>query len=295
MNNKNDYVSFLNADSAIPNPAGYPIPNAINIINETNKLKYAKSHTKPNTLYNFTKNLEWLEWSIINKRLSPRYNIEDFSYMKVKGFKRIAFPMKCFCDINLHQLKDHLDWYGYYGLGFNKEWGMEQKIQPVQYINPSSRLLSEFSDVLKKSIKSKVKPSEFENLLLGFITHQLLYIKPYSGNVINPQENKRTNKCFLDESEWRYIPEKSSLECSLVLSNEEYLNDLFLTRVSNVLQSNTKASLKFEYSDLKYVVVNKISDFELLLKKLEDAGIDDRDLHILISKFIIWETSKEDF
>jgi hypothetical protein len=192
-------------------------------------------------------------------------------------------------------LNDHLEWYGYYGLGLSKEWGMRQKIQPVQYINPSSLLLSEFSLVLRESIKNIEKTSELDKLLLSFITHQLLYTKSYSGDVINPQGNKRTTKCFLDESEWRFIPEKSSLENPLVISDKDYLNEIFIKRISNKLQGNIDASLKFEYSDLKYIVVNTISDFELLLRKLEDAGIENNDLHILISKFIIWETSKEDF
>lgn len=30
--------------------------------------------------------------------------------------------MKCFCDINLHRIGMHLDWYGYYGLAFEKNW-----------------------------------------------------------------------------------------------------------------------------------------------------------------------------
>ena len=29
--------------------------------------------------------------------------------------------MKCFCDINMHKLDEHLSWYGYYGIGLTKE------------------------------------------------------------------------------------------------------------------------------------------------------------------------------
>ena len=56
--------------------------------------------------------------------LSPRYCEEDIRYLKISNLKRMAYPMKCFCDINIHKLTEHLDWYGYYGLAFSKEWGM---------------------------------------------------------------------------------------------------------------------------------------------------------------------------
>ena len=63
--------------------------------------------------------------------ISPRYCVEDISYLKIPKLKRIAFPMKCFCDINMHRLDVHLGWYGYYGLAFSKEWGMSRGIQPI--------------------------------------------------------------------------------------------------------------------------------------------------------------------
>ena len=99
------------------------------------KHKHIPSKIQADTLFTFTSHLEYLIPIIKLAMISPRYCEEDIRYLKVRGIKRIAYPMKCFCDINLHRLEEHLMWYGYYGLAFSKEWGMKNKIQ-VAIANP---------------------------------------------------------------------------------------------------------------------------------------------------------------
>lgn len=96
--------------------------------------------------------------------------------------------MKCFCDINLHRINRHLDWYGYYGLAFSKEWGMRNGIQPIQYINPDSALRKDFSFLFSKAMQSEDSQSnELENQLKSFMLCCCLYDSQLGGVRGGPQ------------------------------------------------------------------------------------------------------------
>ena len=82
-----------------------------------------------------------------------------------------------------------MDWYGYFGLAFSKEWGMRKGIQPIQYINPYSELRKDFTSLFSKALQSDYSPNnELENQLKDYMLHELLYYKPYEGNM----KNRRT-------------------------------------------------------------------------------------------------------
>ena len=112
--------------------------------NKISLKKHVPSTIQADSLFTFTTKLEYLITMIKNKRVSARYCEEDLSYLNIPNLKKIAFPMKCFCDINMHRLEIHLMFYGYYGLAFEKSWGMQKGIQPIQYVNPDSDLKQDF-------------------------------------------------------------------------------------------------------------------------------------------------------
>ena len=113
--------------------------------------KHIPSKIQADTLFTFMTDYEYLLSVLRSQLISPRYCEEDIKYLKIKGIKRSAYPMKCFCDINMHRLEEHLSWYGYYGVAFTKEWGMRNGIQPIQYINPNSALCKDFSQAFSAS------------------------------------------------------------------------------------------------------------------------------------------------
>lgn len=39
--------------------------------------------------------------------ISPRYCSEDIEYLKIDGIKKMAYPMRCFCDISLPTLDEY--------------------------------------------------------------------------------------------------------------------------------------------------------------------------------------------
>lgn len=254
------------------------------------------SRVQADTLFTFTSHVDYLITSIKDGMISPRYCAEDLSYLKIRGIKKMAFPMKCFCDINLHKLEDHLIWYGYYGLAFSKEWGMQNKIQPIQYINPDSELRKDFADAFSAALKVDAsKQTVAQQKMKGFLLHQLMYYKPYSGMFENRNTKKRFNKCFTDECEWRFIPDVTAAGFQQVYYDQNIINAGVLNDMSNAMSGIADISLPFEYSDIKYIIVKNSTDFAKLTAAIAELGLDDIAEHELISKIIIWENSKGDF
>lgn len=260
------------------------------------KESFVTSKLQANALFNFTDDLRWLIKSIKQKMLSPRYCIEDIKYLKIKGLKKIALPMKCFCDINIHRLKEHLEFYGFYGIAFAKKWAMKQKIQPVQYVNPESDLCKDFKHVMYSSIKNKNQKScKLEKDLKNYMLLHLMYLKPYSCKVNRRTDEKLIDKCLTDECEWRFVPDVTKLECPQVIYDEAILNGNLID-FSNALDGVSEVSLNFEYSDIKYILVRSHNDLKALTKEiLALNNIEDMERYELISKIIIWDNAKEDF
>lgn len=259
-------------------------------------IKHIPSKIQADTLFTFTTELEYLILTIKNKMVSPRYCKEDLRYLKLKELKQIACPMNCFCDINMHRLDEHLEWYGYYGLAFSKEWGMHQQIQPVQYINNDSHLCKDFSKAFSRALKEGTKgQSAATKYMKNYMLNQLMYLKPYSGTFKNRNTGKNHKKCFMDECEWRYVPDVTVLKYKQLYYDKNMPNALTLTWISNSLAGKEEVSLKYEYKDLKYVIVKTLDDFYELTDEIATMELDEKEERELISKIIIWEKSKGDF
>ena len=258
--------------------------------------QHVPSTVQADTLFTFTSHVDYLITTIRNGMISPRYCAENLGYLKIKGIKKMAFPMNCFCDINMHKLDDHLSWYGYYGLAFSKEWGMSKKIQPIQYINPDSELRKDFATAFSAALKAEpTKKTSAQSKMKSFLLHQLMYYKPYSGMFENRNTKKRCRKCFTDECEWRFIPDVSIAGFQPVYYDQKIINAGGLVDMSNAMSGVPEISLKFEYSDVKYIIVKDNSDFVKLTTAITELGMDDISEHELISKVLVWENSKGDF
>lgn len=261
--------------------------------------KHVSSTTQADTLFSFTKKREYLIETLKNQMLSPRYNTENVEYLSVESLKSITFPMKCFCDINLHKISLHLDWYGYYGIAFPKEWGIKNHIQPIHYINARSALAEDLSIAFSKAIKlESVEQTDFEKESKNYLLHQLMYSKPYSGLAKRTDENgkeKEENKCFTDESEWRFIPNVVPENYPQVIVNEGHLHPSALVSMSNSMSGNANVSLAFDYSDIKYIFINEDADFEPIIETINTFQIEEKEKQRLISKIIVWESSRGDF
>lgn len=256
--------------------------------------KHTPSTIQADTLFTFTRKLEFLIPYIKNRIIPPRYCVEDISYLKIRKLKKIAFPMKCFCDINMHRLDVHLGWYGYYGLAFSKEWGMNRGIQPIQYINQHSELCKDFSKAFSAALSAPIaKKNSPQEKMKNFLLHELMYYKPYDGKMENRNTGKIEKKCFTDECEWRFIPDVTVAGFEQAFHGDMILNAGVLEEISNSMSNISEISLPFEYDDLKYIIVKTRADFEKLTCEISDLADDIQ--HELISKVVIWDVSRRDF
>ena len=87
---------------------------------------------KSDNLFHFTKTLDVLKL-ILQKGICPRYCLEDFEWFGSEIHKQIAFPISCFCDIPLSRISEHTDFYGNFGVGLTKDWGLRNGLEPVAY------------------------------------------------------------------------------------------------------------------------------------------------------------------
>lgn len=259
---------------------------------------HVPSAVMPDTLLTFTDQLKWLIKSLKQKMISPRYCEEPLGYLNIPEFERMAFPMKCFCDINLHKLGIHMDWYGYYGLAFSKEWGMEHKVQPIQYINEDSDLIKDFSTafygMLQEDEATIQNETQIHTMLKNYALHELMYYKPYQGNFEKRTTHEVSLKCFADECEWRFIPDVSVVGMPPIITQNDLVGRV-LDEFNKSLDGVKEVSLPFDYSELKYVIVKSISDYENICAEIDSWNLVKGEKYTLLSKIMVWDNMKEDF
>lgn len=256
--------------------------------------KHTPSTIQADTLFNFVTDLEYIIRPLKNRMLSPRFCVEDIKYLQIKGLPKVAIPMRCFCDINLHRMGIHLDWYGYYGIAFTKSWGMIHGIQAVQYINTDSELRKDFSSAFRRALKDDGKGETLlQTKLKNYVLHQLMYMKPYDGRIRNRNTNKTEKKCFTDECEWRYVPDVTKSGYEQVYHDESVINSDLLRGYSDAMEGDPAISLRFSYDDVKYIIVKTKEDCGKLVERLCD--LDQKTVQLLLPKVIIWDNSKGDF
>ena len=86
--------------------------------------EYTPPKQSANTLFRFFKDSKYLFQALEKGAMIPRYYSENVDYLDI-GLHQIAYPMACFCDISIHRLEEHMDFYGTYGIAFSKSWGIK--------------------------------------------------------------------------------------------------------------------------------------------------------------------------
>lgn len=99
----------------------------------------------------------------------------------------------------------------------------------------------------------------------------------------------------MDECEWRFVPDVSKIEFEQVLLDHSVYDVGLLTDLSNSMMGIREISLGFDYSDLKYIIVKTLDDFQELANVIVGLKLDKIKEQQLFSKIIIWDISKGDF
>ena len=140
---------------------------------------------------------------------------------------------------------------------------------------------------LQKCMENKL----FENYALDV----LRYIKPIRGIMKRKDDSGNDifiNCVFHDEKEWRFIPK---------INPEDYdqfppfMDDL-VSEFSNKLSKVKKYALPFEYSDIRYFLLNDSRDRDCFIDFIMSlATASQKEKYELISKIVIFEEEREDW
>lgn len=200
---------------------------------------------------------------ILNEGFSVHYCYERVTAKN--GIIEAAFPMVCFCDIPLSELRKHLDAYGYYGIGLKKTWAKEKGMNPVLYFDDKSDLLNTTRENFRKII-SQIKVGKVDFEVSKPIADILSYSKNYegelklNGKIIDPYR-------FSDEREWRFVPDEGALgKARSLVSSKDYIND------KDKFNSELKhIKLEFKPEDINYLIVKSEDEIDELLEVIEKS------------------------
>lgn len=250
---------------------------------EVDRQSFIHPDLSANSLFHFMGNFNNLLDDIKFGALPPLFCKEDVGYLSL-ALKTIAYPMICFCDINLHKINHHVEYYGPYGIAFEKSWGMNKGIQPIQYVCENSILAKDFSEAFDYAYNN---PSNIPSS--DYLQTHMYYLKPIYGSM--EKDGIITPKNFCDECEWRYIPDFSQQKIPKALREHELYSKSFW---NELILNNKDLWLSFDYSDIKYIIVNSRSEIDAVWEMLKSLDISDTIKVSTISKLLVWNEIKED-
>lgn len=234
------------------------------------------------TLFHYTSTLDAVKAILKSKGFWPMYCIEygwseDFYF---------AVPQCSFCDIPLSLIKSHVKKYGHFGIGMSKSWGIKKGLSPVMYQITTSG----YGRKLKKKFE-KICNGESQDQ----VRRELAFMKAYRGVNYRKDETAKNGLKrmrgykYYDEREWRFVPNMEEYD--------DYVRPLAgISDDTSGLNEKTKDKMcKFEYGDIKYIIVDKQADKALLMKyigALSDCGNEEKEE--LCSKIMVWDIIKND-
>ncbi len=267
----------------------------------TNPIKSA------NTLFHFTDKLD----NIVNiLTMGFKINLceEDFSFLRntdsILDLKdsKLKIPMVCFNDVPLSRISKHIEIYGGYGIGLEKEWGIDKQLSPICYVTPNNLLnlilggiLYNYFDV---GMENQSEYKKLGNLLIHFI-------KPYKGDFT---KRGKTHKdySFYEEREWRYIPLFSDLykdklpDC--MTADDIFAKLKTIHRILNddnrEINHNSIEYLGIKAKNIKYIVVESENEVNELIEKInniKEGILSQQEINLLLTKIIPSNYILEDF
>lgn len=241
-----------------------------------------------NSIMHYTKNFKNL-CGILESGFSVKYCKEEFLFGE-ETHLRFAYPMVCFCDIPLSNVKNHLKSYGHYGIGLTKEWATQKKLNPVLYLENYSSLTTSILGQAQRIAKNKSDISSnqdvdiIDNVWLQDLLTLSSFMKNYEGNLI--RNKVITNYRFYDEREWRYVPTSNELCDNLRAIN---IND-YIKYKNEYNQKVGQIKLNFDNTkDITYIIVRNEKDIHRFIKFITSKfkkKLTEFDIEILMTKIL---------
>ncbi len=185
------------------------------------------------------------------------------------GYQPFYVPVISFCDLPISQSLDSLN-YGSYGIGLSKDWATKNGLNPILYLEKNSKLFNGLDDDFKKKGNDR-----------SWAFKMLPYFKNYRNDLTRRDGSVLKNYIFYNEREWRYHLDLDVLE-SIPEFKEKKGQKLYVKdEVDKSIMNEAIASfrLKFEFSDIKYVLFESRSKlasiYKLLSKKMSYDDFED--------------------
>lgn len=236
---------------------------------ENNKYKISSSQ-----LMHFVKEKEHLI-KILNHNFYPRICCEDT--IKSLFQTDVFVPMKCFCDIPLEHLEEHMKTYGKYGVGFKKLWGEKVGLTPVIYFNENSSYIVNMKAIYNEQIdRLNNSQDDLESSIIAemirILKSSFTMYKPIYGEYLrSPESGDHYN--FYDEREWRYLLSANNSTAYLQGDNiPQYLIDKYNGFEKDGVWIPGKLEkakqIEFSYDDIDFVIIPDSCDINKIIEKL---------------------------
>lgn len=207
-----------------------------------------------------------------SKQFLCAYSVEDVADM---AGQNLAFPMVSMCDLPLSELTEFLGKYDHYTIGMSREWGIKNRFTPIWYYEARSRI----PKFLKTAIENALNKGDESIVSLMAI---LSYMKKVEGPL---PKHKYEIYRFYDEREVRHVPSFDYVVSgghAPILTEEEYKN-YTATTGSPVINDY----VNFEWSDVRYIIVQEKIEVEEIITCLDALGCDNRHIGLFCEDEII--------
>ncbi|MEI6822848.1 MAG: abortive infection system antitoxin AbiGi family protein [Bacteroidota bacterium] len=247
-----------------------------------------------NALFHFTDKMENIS-SILKNGFYPKYSREKVKINKNKGVLDRAIPMVCFCDIPLSQVTIHTKTYGEYGIGLKKEWALKKELNPILYLYENSYFARSINLIRDKVKNSNTDTDDNLGIIKEKVAEILRNIKNYKGKNYK-QDCNLSNKSviFYNEREWRYLPPYKNKEVKFWITKKEL--DANPKKIEEENEKIIKYPLKFNPSDIRYIIVKNESDISLMIQSIKEIyKSKPKMIEVLLTRIITIKQIREDF
>jgi hypothetical protein len=240
------------------------------------------------SLFHFTKDVDTVIKIISDGRFRASYNIEDVSDF-YPSEKFVAIPMVCFCDIPLKFIVEHTKTYGKYGIGLDKEWGINSGINPILY-RSESHVNTFLKDTLSATETDFINSLNLDREKEGDLIHRMTKVKDNMLRLANYTKKYRLdNTLYYLEREWRYVPEASKLLF------DETNSEMKRSSINKRYWKNNPDYVSFKLEDIKYIIVPSKFEVEEFIQKIQNMNVEDKEKYKLIQLIIDLESIEKDF
>lgn len=249
-------------------------------------------------LIHFVKEKQYLI-QILNHNFYPRICCEDAITSLFKS--NVYVPMKCFCDIPLECIQEHIAIYGEYGIGFSRQWGVKIGLNPVIYYNERSPYIQNikkiYNDYISR-INNTNKDTQCSNIaeMIRILKSSFTMYKPIYGKYKRNLKGGEYN--FYDEREWRYILPAITSTAYLQGDNLpqeliEHYNGVKKDEMWKKGKLELENQIEFSYDDIDFVIIPSACDINEIIEALPQCDTEKIKNKITTLEALIMEKNKK--